>query len=195
MNILTIRILNVLVLCLCFTIGIHAKSCVPIAECPPINDLILQIQSNQIPRYTTRPELIQRIRNLQCDPDPSNWENPKVWCQPDVNQQDFYTSRGALDTHGRAIEDCQGSLQLSVIDPVRGALIFELETQRVNILSRWNRDLTPEFLTRFQVIGNCCWQLFQKSWQRGQSQILIPGFMGSPLFVPQSLRVSECPEE
>ncbi|TRY68847.1 hypothetical protein TCAL_14250 [Tigriopus californicus] len=190
-----IEVWRILFWCLYLIVAIEAKSCVPIAECSPIYDLIRQIQSNQIPRYSTRPELIQRIRRLKCGTDPTNWESPQVWCQVTVSQQESFITRGALDTLGRALEDCEGSLRLSVIDPVRGALIFEMDAQRVNILSRWSNDLTPKFVTRFQVIGNCCWQLFEKSWQRGQSQILIPGFVGSPLFVPHSLRVTECPEE
>eukprot|EP00095_Tigriopus_kingsejongensis_P007100 maker-scaffold130_size324016-snap-gene-1.13 protein:Tk07100 transcript:maker-scaffold130_size324016-snap-gene-1.13-mRNA-1 annotation:"a2 protein" len=86
-------------------------------------------------------------------------------------------------------------LKISALSPSQGMINLDVESPRVNILDRWGgKAFDPSDVTGVEVEGNCCWSLFPKTWQRGETQILIPGYIGAPHFVPKSMKTSVTPQ-
>ena len=90
---------------------------------------------------------------------------------------------------------CMGSLTIAHEDDFRNVNYLNLEGHRTDYpnLKRGFPIVRRNAISHIEIIGNCCWELYEGRKYRGQKQILSPGGnLIYPDFQPVSIKKMEC---
>ncbi|XP_040579703.1 uncharacterized protein [Lepeophtheirus salmonis] len=175
-----------------------SRNCTQLQDCGPVDWLLKNRQS--VPSSVGN--ISELLRNINCG---YNENGPKVYCSDEISEFDdeFDEIYDDYDEEASGDYDYNNSSQLrgGVIDGLSmdgstcqgSAVCYILKTDSfyVSKVHRRRRSISGSVF-RVEVVGNCCWEAYERKRFRGKFESYKPGFDTYPEILVKSIRKVHC---